>query len=65
MNVKNGKVIVKKGSVLCPVRGNGFTTIKIVDQKREEASIINDVLQEDVEFNSPSLGASFVVYDEN
>lgn len=62
MIVKNGKVIVKKGSVLCPIRGKGFTTIKVVDQKREEASIIDNVLQEDVEFNSPSLGASFIVF---
>ena len=62
MVVKNGKVIVKKGSILCPVRGKGFTAIKIVDQKRAEATIVDNVLQEDVEFSSPSIGASFIVF---
>ena len=62
MAIQNGKVIVKKGSILCPIKGKGFTTNKVVVQKRKEALIVDNVLQEDVEFNSPSLGASFIIF---
>ncbi|MBQ6368395.1 MAG: DUF4357 domain-containing protein [Erysipelotrichaceae bacterium] len=62
MHIKNGRIIVKKGSVICPLKGAGFKTISIIDKKRKEAKIIDNVLQENVEFNSPSLGASFVLY---
>ncbi|MDD6640659.1 MAG: DUF4357 domain-containing protein [Erysipelotrichaceae bacterium] len=62
MQFKDGKFIVKKGSILCPIRGKGWTSTKQIDDKRASAVIINDILQEDVEFTSPSLAASFISY---
>lgn len=62
MRVENGLFIVQKGSVLCPIRGKGWTTTKIIDDKRSIARIVNDVLKEDVEFTSPSLAAAFITY---
>ena len=62
MQVKNGKFIVLKGSVCCPTRGAGWTSTKQIDQKRDASSFIDDVLQEDVEFTSPSLAAAFLTY---
>ena len=62
MRVENGLFIVQKESVLCPIRGKGWTTTKIIDDKRFTARIVNDVLKEDVEFTSPSLAAAFITY---
>ena len=62
MEVKSGKFIVKKGSVVCPIRGAGLTTMKIVDQMRDSSRMENDVLQEDVTFTSPSVASAFVVF---
>lgn len=62
MQVKNGKFIVLKGSICCPIRGKGWTSTKQIDQKREASGIIGDLLQEDVEFTSPSLAAAFLTY---
>ena len=62
MKVENGKFIVLKGSVCCPIRGKGWTATKQIDQKRNSSSFIGDVLQDDVEFTSPSLAAAFITY---
>ena len=62
MRVENGKFIVMKGSVCCPVRGKGWTSTKQIDNKREASAFIDDVLQEDVAFTSPSLAAAFLTY---
>ena len=62
MQVKNGKFLVLKGSVCCPLRGKGWTSIKQIDQKRESSAFDGDVLKEDVEFTSPSLAAAFITY---
>ena len=61
MYVKEGKFTVQKGSVLCPIMGEGLRT-NLVLESREKALIENDVLQNDVEFTSPSLAAAFVIY---
>lgn len=62
MQVKNGKFIVLKGSVCCPLRGKGWTSTKQIDQKRESSAFDGDTLKEDVEFTSPSLAAAFITY---
>ena len=62
MKVGNGKFVVLKGSVCCPIRGKGWTSTKQIDQKRESSSFDGDVLQVDVEFTSPSLAAAFITY---
>ena len=62
MKVKGGKFIVQKGSMSCPIRGKGWTTTKIIDEKKATTRIVDGIIQEDVEFTSPSLAASFVVY---
>ena len=62
MLVKDGKFIIQKGSVCCPIRGKGWTSTKQIDQKREASKFIGDVLQDDVEFTSPSLAAAFLTY---
>ena len=62
MQVKNGKFIVLKGSVCCPLRGKGWTSTKQIDQKRESSAFDGDMLKEDVEFTSPSLAAAFITY---
>ena len=62
MEVKNGKFIVKKGSVLCPIRGTGLTTIKMIDQLRSTVKIVDNVLQENVEFTSPSVAGAFILF---
>lgn len=62
MKVKDGKFIILKGAVCCPIRGKGWTTTKQIDHKREVSKFIDDVLQEDVEFTSPSMAAAFLTY---
>ena len=62
MEYKDGKFIVKAGSVCCPIRGNGWTTTKIIDESRKACSIVDNVLQEDVEFNSCSLAAAMLTW---
>lgn len=62
MIVEKGRFVVQAGSVLCPIRGKGWTTTKIIDEKRQTAHVVNDVLKENIEFNSPSLAASFITY---
>lgn len=59
MQITNGKYIVLSGSEICPNEGQGLMdTIRI---KRENAQTIDNRLQEDIVFNSPSAAASFVI----
>ena len=62
MEFKHGQFIVKKGGVCCPVRGKGWTTTKVVDEARERCRIIDNILQEDVSFNSPSMAAAMLTW---
>ena len=62
MKVENGKFIVLKGSICCPIRGKGWTSTKQIDLKRESSPFKGDTLQVDVEFTSPSLAAAFITY---
>ena len=58
MQVLGGKYIVLTGSDVCPNEGHGlFDAVRI---KRESANIINDTLQEDIVFKSPSGAAEFI-----
>ena len=59
MQVAGGKFIVLKGSDFCPNEGCGL--IDAVRIKRENAEVLNEVLQEDVVFRSPSGASSFVI----
>lgn len=61
MEVKNSAYVVKRGSVVCPIRSNSLS-VKQVDTKRKTATIVDNILQEDVEFNSPSLAGVFVLF---
>lgn len=59
MQVVNGKYILLKGSDVCPNEGKGlFDAVRI---KRESANIVDDVLQEDIVFASPTGPAVFVL----
>lgn len=59
MQVANGKYILLKGSDVCPNEGKGlFDAVRI---KRESANVIDDVLQEDIVFSSPTGPAVFVL----
>lgn len=59
MTVANGKYILLKGSDVCPNEGKGL--IDSVRIKRNTANIINDILQDDLVFASPSGAAEFVL----
>ncbi|MBR4461233.1 MAG: DUF4357 domain-containing protein [Erysipelotrichaceae bacterium] len=59
MTVQDGKCTVLKGSVLCPLKGEG--NVERIEKERNKANVINNVLQEDVEFNSPSMAACFII----
>ena len=61
MEVKNNKLVVKKGSVMCPIKGIGFS-VNGAEKLRQNAHIENNTLCEDVEVTSPSAGAAFVLY---
>ena len=59
MQVANGKYILLKGSDVCPNEGKGlFDAVRI---KRNSANIVDDVLQEDIVFASPTGPAVFVL----
>ncbi len=62
MRVKDGKFIVLPGSMMCPIRGKGWTTTKIVDEKRATTKVENDILMIEETFDSPSLAAAFVTF---
>lgn len=63
MEVKNGKFTVLKGSICCPIIQNpDDTALAGTIAKRAKVSIINDILQEDVSFKSPSMAAQFLTY---
>ncbi len=59
MQVANGKYILLKGSDVCPNEGKGlFDAVRV---KRESANVIDNVLQEDIVFSSPTGPAVFVL----
>lgn len=63
MRVKAGKITVLKGSICCPIIQNAEDSALFgTTSKRSEVKIENDILQEDVEFNSVSLAAMFLTY---
>ncbi len=59
MQVANGKYILLSGSDVCPNEGKGL--IDSVRIKRGTARIVNNILQEDIVFSSPSGAAVFVL----
>ena len=63
MRVENGKIKVLKGSICCPIIQNAEdSTLFGTTAKRAEVEIVDNVLQEDVEFNSVSMAAQFLTY---
>ena len=59
MQVADGKYILLKGSDVCPNEGKGLQdTLRI---RRNTANIVDNVLQEDVVFSSPSSAAVFML----
>lgn len=62
MRVKDGQFTVLPGAAMCPIRGKGWTTTKIVDEKRATTKIENDILMVEETFDSPSLAAAFVTF---
>jgi len=63
MRVENGVIKVLKGSICCPVIQNAEdNTLFGTTTKRAEVEIVDNVLQEDVEFNSVSMAAQFLTY---
>lgn len=63
MRVENGRIKVLKGSTCCPIIQNPEDSALFgTTAKRAEVEIINDILQEDVEFNSVSMAAQFLTY---
>ena len=63
MRVENGKIWVLKGSICCPVIQNPEDSALFgTTSKRADVEIIDNVLQEDVEFNSVSMAAQFLTY---
>ena len=57
MQVVDGKFILLKDSDVCPYEGDIYDAVHI---KRANANIVNDKLQEDIVFTSPSGPAIFV-----
>ena len=62
MEVKDGKFIIKAGSVICTKENPLLAkAAKKIHETRETAEIVNSVLQKDAEFDAPSTAASFVI----
>ena len=59
MEVKKGKFIVKKGSVICPIEGKGNSTT--VHKLRNTVKIVNNLLGEDVQLSSPSAAGGLLI----
>lgn len=59
MEVKNGKFIVQKGSIICPVEGKGNS--EETRKLRTKVSIKDNILQEDVKLSSPSSAGGLLI----
>ena len=59
LQIINGRYILLKGSMVCPSEGLGLTDSVI--EKRKNAEIVKEVLQEDIVFTAPSTACSFVL----
>ena len=63
MEHKNGKFIVKAGSVCCPICQNEKDpALSGAIKARKKAKIVDNILQKDETFNSPSTAAQFVTF---
>lgn len=61
--VDNGRIRLLKGSICCPIIQNPKDSALFgTTSRRAEVEIVDDVLQEDVEFNSVSMAAQFLTY---
>lgn len=59
--VKNGKIVVKQGSVVCPVITNNDPHKDWVLSLRKHASISNDILQKDFTVDSLSAAGTLLI----
>lgn len=59
----DGKLIVKKGSLIRKCSSSEYKRAKVVQKYRNDKESFNDslILEKDIEFNSPSTAAQFVV----
>ncbi len=64
LKIENGKFYVLAGAEVCPVLNHALKTVLLIERKRKEADIQNGVTQKDVEFNSLSLAAAFIIYGQ-
>ena len=63
MRVENGRYILQKGSICCPIPGDRQEhNIKVIQALRKKANIVDDVLQEDMELRTPSSASSFLMF---
>ena len=59
MQVADGKYILLKGCDVCPNEGKGlFDAVRV---KRDSANIVDNILQEDIVFSSPTGPAVFIL----
>jgi hypothetical protein len=59
MEVKNGKFIIKSGSVICPIEGKGLSDN--IHKLRKKVVAENDRLKEDVQLSSPSAAGGLLI----
>lgn len=59
----NGKLILQKGAICCPIiQNSNDTALAGTTVKRSSVLIQDDILQEPIEFSSVSMAAQFVTY---
>lgn len=57
MKVKDGRIVLLKGSDICPIIGSGFK----MGSRRDKAHIRDNMLLKDEVFNSVSMAEAFVI----
>ena len=60
MKIQGGKYVVLEGSELCPIESS--TASSGAKKRREKATIKNNILMSDEEFESPSAASDFVCF---
>ena len=61
MLVEDGRLTVLSGSVLCPVKGIGYSVLT-AERMRSEAVVQDNTLMNDVTATSPSAASAFLLY---
>ena len=61
LRVKEGRLTLLKGAILCPISDGGHMA-KAAEKRRAEAYIVDGILQEEIDFSSPSGAGGFLTY---